>query len=449
MDYPTAEKYLYELTMFGTKLGLDNIRALLSRIGNPHHNLTFIHIAGTNGKGSVCAILNALLTAAGHRTGMFTSPHLVSLRERFKINNRIISCRDFVASFKKVYDAVTQMNTAGIYPTFFEVVTAMALHYFARKEVQFVIWETGLGGTYDATNAVDARYAVITTVERDHCEYLGDTLEQIARDKAGIIKPSAQFFTGERRPSLRSLFEQICSERGAAYSHTDNSNLKILRKSPSSVCFDYICNNERFESLTVPFGSNFLLNNLLLALRVFDAVCADTGLAHDRTGYEQVLRSGLPTIRLNGRFQRITADPVVMVDVAHNPAGMYALLDAVHSAYPGYAIHVLFGVMADKEYDEICKIIVPHAQRITCVTPPAKRALHNDILADTCRSYAHDAQIVRCSNNWIDDIRAFTDEYRSSQTLLLVCGSFYLIGDVLKRLGKSRIICHDKECDYR
>lgn len=446
--YRQAEAYLYDLRMFGTKLGLANITALLDLIGNPHHHLYFVHIAGTNGKGSVGAMLNALLTAAGLRTGMFTSPHLVSMRERFKINNRAVTPQAFVRSFNRVKRALDTMHTQDIYPTFFEVVTAIALDYFARKKVDIVLWETGMGGSLDATNAVNARTAVITNVSLDHCTYLGDTVAKIAREKAGIIKPGSTLITGSTDPDAVSVFEEICRRQNADMVLAPPDAVKLRRKTSRGMVIDYHCDTRSIGGIELNQYPSYQLANSSIALAVFEELCRQGKVAASL--FEQAVRDGFAHVRNPGRFQALRRIPPIILDGAHNPAGMIALKESVLDRFDGWTVHLLIGVLADKEYRQICSAIVPIAASVSCVTVPSMRSLSAADLAACCRDVVAPDIPVTVADSPYQVIDRFAKTYATTdRTVLMVCGSLYMIGDILKHYNKTPFTVHDKGTDYR
>ncbi|RJP59413.1 MAG: bifunctional folylpolyglutamate synthase/dihydrofolate synthase [Candidatus Auribacter fodinae] len=448
MNYIEAESYLYDLCLFGTKLGLNNIRCLLEVLGNPQSAYPIIHVAGTNGKGSVCALLQSLFTASGLKTGLYTSPHLISLRERLKIGVSVISTRDFISVLQKVKKAVEKLNGEGLNPTFFEVVTAMAFVYFQRKKVDVVVLETGLGGTFDATNVVASIVSIITNVELDHCKLLGDTFEKIAEDKAGIIKPRSVFLSAEPKPSVQSIFRRICAERNAEFIAVTPDSLTIRRRTPKYADCDFVSQSGSIDGIRTNLIASYQRQNIPLALeayvRAMAVLCPD--LPFDRIAGH--IKRGMRHVRLQGRFHRINKFPPVIADAAHNPAGIRECISAVHREFPCYRICLVFGILADKEYEKVAEIIAPEAEEITCVKPLSKRALPAEHLAECCRKFARCGVMVEAARDWKPAVDAFITD-NLDKTVLLICGSFYLLGDVLKRMGKTRLRVMDREADYR
>ncbi len=447
ITYSKAEAFLYELRLFGTKLGLANITRLLDLLGSPQNKLFFVHIAGTNGKGSVSAILNATLTSAGLKTGLFTSPHLVSLRERFKINNHSISPQSFTRHFIRVKNALDQLNEQRIYPTFFEVITAMAIDYFACQGVEVVLLETGMGGSFDATNVVTSDISVITTVALDHCKYLGTTIEAIARDKAGIINPGSLFVTGSEEPSALSVFEEVCRSKDVPMTVSSMQHINLKKRTDSGMIFDYDDGDLSLSDIKTNLVASYQLKNCAVALQVIQEIMRRKQF--DKSWFEQALH-GLKQVKIKGRFQIIQRTPPIILDGAHNPAAMLALKETIADVYPGWRVHLLLGILADKDYQQMCGIIAPVADRIDCITVPSGRSLPAGTLAECCRQYAPEeiqVEAVTSANKVIDQ---FNDNYtRSDKTVLLICGSLYLIGDVLALRKKSPYKTVDSGNDYR
>lgn len=450
MNYLQAEDFLYRLRWHGTKLGLRNITRLLELLNNPHKNLKFIHIAGTNGKGSVAAMLTSIFIEAGIRTGKFTSPHLISLRERITINNRCINPQSFSAGTDKVRIAVEQMNAEGAFPTFFEAITAVALDYFARRKVELVVWETGLGGMYDSTNVVDAVYSIITNVELDHCEYLGDTIEKIAKDKGGIIKSSSRFYTASDKPDALAVFRTLCSEKNVRMRQVSDNNIIISAISPHGIKVSYSDDSIAISEITTNLIAPYQCKNIALSVAVGYDVLSQLFSAKADEVLEAYIRKGLKRVRLSGRCDLVCRHPAILLDSGHNPAGIAALSETLKAVFPEYQIHLAMGVLRDKDCHGMCKTLIPLVRSVYCLEPPSERALPADDLAHVCKGYAgKDVPVV--SDHSLEQI---VEKYRrtchnTDKTVLVICGSFYLVGQALKIFGKSRLRVMDKGCDYR
>jgi len=451
MDYCQAESFLFNLCPHGTKLGLSNINHLLDSMGNVQRNLFFIHVAGTNGKGSVCSILNSIFCSVGLRTGVFMSPHLVSLRERIKINNRVIPINEFSACVNRIKSMVEHVRREySAQPTFFEVLTAMAVDYFYRKNVDIVLWETGMGGEYDSTNIVNRGVSVITNVSLDHCDYLGDTVEQIAKDKSGIIKKKSLFFTASKDKNVLKIFQNVCCKQNTEMIRADSSSIVIKNKNKRFKTFDYVKDNFIIPNLKTNLLASYQDDNLALAINCSQRILAEISKTMSSKELSRCIVRGIKNLKIAGRFQVLQEDPVIIVDSAHNQSGMSSLREAVLDVYSGKKINVIFGVLADKDYRSICSELVRFADRIFCVEPVSDRKLSAEKLAVCCTELA-DEKIDIVSNLPVHQVlESFCRKcYKRSDEVLVVCGSFYLVGEVIRTMGKSKIKIMDNESGYR
>ncbi len=395
MNYVETIEYLFSIRLFGQKLGLETMCELLRKLGNPERNLRFIHIAGTNGKGSVAAMCSSVLATAGYRTGLYTSPHLVSLCERFQINGQPIVEADVVRLVKKlrpVFEA-TQPRPA----TFFEVMTILALEYFREQKVEVIVWETGLGGRLDATNVVTPLVSVITNIAFDHMQYLGGTLEKIAGEKAGIIKPRIPVVTGADGVAL-NVIRQVCT--------TSKSSLTV------------ITNGDNRTSL---LGQHQAVN-----CAVAEAALRASGLNIT----DEQMWDGLAQTRWPGRFQIVHRKPIVVLDGAHNAAGAASLADTLDKHFQGKRLALVFGVLRDKNYDAMCQILAPLAVMIASTRVGSERTSDPAELAQLCRQ-ANPCAIVEVFQN-------IEKAYQAACTqaeVVVITGSLFLVGEAMNRLG--------------
>jgi len=360
MTYQEAIQFLYDLRMFGAKLGLDNVRKLAARVGNPQERLSFIHVAGTNGKGSTCAFLESVYRTAGHRTGLFSSPHLVSFRERIQVDKRLIpeaSVIDLVRELKPVLEGFPQDS----HPTFFEVITVMAMMHFEREACEIVILETGLGGRLDATNIVTPIASVITNVDLDHQAWLGDTIEAIAFEKAGIIKPSIPVVTSAQNPSvLEVIREKAASEKAPLHEITSDE-------------VDQWKNE--LSSLPLP-GEHQWWNAAL-------AAATATRLHKTITAPSDRIRVGLQGAQIRGRFEVVErAGQTLILDCAHNPAGIRSFVDTFQEEFPNRDIALIIGMLGDKETAAMCASLATIARKICVIGVQSSRLANPEELRD-------------------------------------------------------------------
>jgi len=449
MNYSQAESYLYDLRLYGTKLGLNNIACLLDKLDNPQKNLFFVHVAGTNGKGSLCSILNSILRAAGLKTAVFTSPHLISLRERFVVDNRVISAANFVSVLKRVKTACGELKKSDINPTFFEVVTAMAIDYFSREKVDAVILETGMGGSLDATNIVKSDISVITNVSLDHCKYLGDTVAEIAADKAGIIKNNQVFLTASDDNEVLDIFQKICDNKNTQMLVSDDKkHIRLTKRSPYEIKFDYIADKVCYKDLRSRLIAPYQLKNISLSVLAARTVFKTKNIPAEN--FEIYVQKGLEKASVKGRFQFIFRKPPVIVDAAHNIAGFSVLKTAVKKCFKDYKVCVMIGLLEDKDYGSVCRDIPSFADEIICVEPDSGRKLSCVDLEQCLRKYAPENMKISSSFNPAESVNSFINKNNfGSKKVLIVCGSFYLVGGILRDMGVTRLKIADKESDYR
>ncbi len=360
MTYAEAVQFLYGLRLFGAKFGLENTFKLAALAGNPQDKLRFIHVAGTNGKGSTCAMLESIYRTAGLRSGLFTSPHLVSFRERIQVNRQLITENEVVRLVDELQPLLKQFHTDH-HPTFFEVVTVMALKFFAEQKCDLVIWETGLGGRLDATNIVTPLASVITNIAFDHQQWLGDTLEKIAFEKAGIIKPGVPAVTAAEEPEALAVIKEVARE--------NNAPLKIVGRDAAPVRPDSAARC-RYLSLS---GEHQKIN-AALALAVVEILQKQIPVP------DETIRAGLANVNWPGRLQLIERPhgQKILLDGAHNVAGAEALRAAllerrlpnrlvpkpVRADLEIGAPAFILGVLQDKDWRHICETLAPLAGRI-------------------------------------------------------------------------------------
>ena len=403
MTYAEAIQFLYSLQMFGANFGLEPTRRLAALAGNPQENLCFIHVAGTNGKGSTCAMLESIYRAAGLRVGLFTSPHLVSFRERLQVNRQLIPEAE-VSRLAGELRTANQQNKA----TLFEFATVMALKYFSEQKCDLVVWETGLGGRLDATNIVTPLASVITNIALDHTQWLGDTLGKIAAEKAGIIKPGVPVVTTVTQPEVCAVIERVAK----------SSNAPLTRVPPSSNCH---------LPASVPLHGEHQKLNAALALATVEVLQRQIPItAAD-------VCAGLAAVNWPGRLQLIQKPngQRILLDGAHNEAGAETLRAALEKDFSGLRPVLIFGALADKSWRDICRILAPLPAK-TCTVPVAsERTAKAQELADDFRA-ANPAVPAVAFDNLAAALNASQDE-----PFIIITGSLYLIGEALEQLGFS------------
>jgi len=404
VSYDEAVQYLYSLRLFGAKFGLDNTFKLAALAGQPQARLQFIHVAGTNGKGSTCAMLESIYRAAGLRVGLFTSPHLVSFRERIQVNRQLIPEAE-VARLVAELRGLPAMAKPNFSPTFFEFVTVVALTYFAAQKCDLVIWETGLGGRLDATNIVTPLASVITNIAFDHQQWLGDTLAKIAAEKAGIIKPRVPVITATEAPEALRVIAQTAAEKAAP--------LTVVQAGDAA----------RLARPTLLGGHQKI--NAALALAAVKILQPQIPVA------DAALRAGLASVNWPGRLQviRRPGGKTILLDGAHNIAGATVLRAALEKEFAGAKPVLIFGALADKKWFDICTILSSTAHKILCVPVASERTAAAAELAAAFRAAAPNREI-RVLANVAEALNASKDE-----PFVLITGSLYLVGEALERLA--------------
>jgi len=407
MTYADAIQFLYGLRLFGAKFGLENSFKLAALAGNPQNQLRFIHVAGTNGKGSTCAMLESIYRAAGHRVGLYTSPHLVAFGERIQVNRKPLAEADVVRLLTELQPVLKEFP-ADHHPTFFEVVTVMGLRWFAERKCDLVIWETGLGGRLDSTNIVTPLASVITNIQFDHQRWLGETLDRIATEKAGIIKPGVPVITGAEEPQALAVIQETALQQRASLTlvtpaHTQHSPLDTLK-------LPLLGWHQRLNAAVALATARTLQNQLPIT--------------------EQAVREGLTTVRWPGRLQLVErgAGQRVLLDGAHNSSGATSLRAALEEHFPGTRPVFVLGIMADKDWDLMCEILAPLAGRILCVPVHSERTAEPAQLREACRRTNPDVEVETCPS--LSEALAHTE----AEPFTVVAGSLYLIGEAMELL---------------
>ena len=421
----TAEQAIASIHSFlrkGSTPGLYRIRELLDRIENPQRKLKFIHIAGTNGKGSTAAMTASILSRAGYRTGLFTSPFVYRFQERMQVNGVQISDEDMAAVTEAVIPYAAAMDEK---PTEFELVCAVAFTYFLRQNCDIVVLETGMGGAVDATNAIDVpEVAVITNIGLDHTEFLGDTLEKIAENKAGIFKEGGSAVIYRGTPGVEAVLVQICRERHVSLKKADFDSLHLISRSLEGQRFH--CGAR--ENLFLPLLGDHQLHNAAVVLAI-----VDTLIGKGWNISETHIREGLARVIWPGRFDIVCRDPLFIIDGGHNPQCIDALVKNIRDYLPGRRIVVLTGVLADKDYVDMFRPVMPYAERFVCITPPTPRKLEAAILAD----YLRQAGAVAVGCDTIEAGVQAAVALAGTDGVVLSFGSLYTIGAVRDALQKT------------
>jgi dihydrofolate synthase / folylpolyglutamate synthase len=414
------------------KFGLHNIRILSAELGNPHLAIPCVHVAGTNGKGSTAAMIDSIFRAAGLRTGLYTSPHLERINERIRIDGADISDAAFAEAWTRVQSAIESLLAAGklaAHPTFFECVTAIAFVAFAdalksgKSQTSVAVYEVGLGGRLDSTNIIEPEVAVITPVDFDHENFLGHSIEEIAREKAGIIKDDAWVVSAPQRPEARAVVATRAKERGARLVETSAawrlgeiaSRDGFYRSVASEI------GGKREIVLAPSLPGKFQLQNALTA-----ATAASLLRERGWPVSDEAITAGISSARWPGRLERISERPVIYLDGAHNPAAARALKAFSEENFAGRRIHLIYGAMRDKAVDEVAGLLFPLAETVTLTQPRQSRAISASHLAEMTSGLTREAAVVADPAAALDRVLAAA----APGDVIFVTGSLFLVGDL-------------------
>lgn len=417
-----AISYLNSLGVHRVNLSLDRISKILATFDNPHTKLTSIVIAGTNGKGSVATLIASVLSAAGLKVGLYTSPHLVNISERIRVNGEEISLSDLNRLITRIKGKASKTLTEQ--PTYFEVLTAVALVFFHEKQVDCAVLEVGMGGRFDATNLAEPIASVITNVYLDHTEHLGNTVEKIAYEKAGVIRYGVPVVTGTVGPALEVI---------SAAAKEKSARVLLLGRDFSSnrsnfADFDYNGQSFNLKNLLLGLPGLYQVNNATLAIATIEALRERFGIEID----EKSLREGLSTATWEGRMETLRLNPPLIVDGAHNPSAAQALRSSLMHAYPEKKFLFLIGMLADKDHEDYLKELAPISEGMIITEVPSDRNMPSEDLAHIARRYVDCVRVIN------DSEAAFLELTKHDSTPACVTGSLYLVGAVKKSIEDNR-----------
>ena len=421
MNYPDSVQFLYALgnEIQTAKLGLDRIRTVLDALGRPQDRLRFVHAAGTNGKGSTCAMIESGLRAAGLRTGLFTSPHLAEPTERIRVNGQPVSSARFAEAFDRVHRAVEDLLAAGsidLHTTYFETVTAMALTLFSDERLDIVVLETGLGGRLDATNVVIPELCIITPVDFDHEALLGKSLEAIAGEKAGILKPGVPAVFAHQRPEPAAALARRAAELAIPVDRREDWTVSDLEIDAWQSRFRLTGSREL--QIVCPLAGAHQVENAVIA-----------AMALVRLGLPSpAIETGIAAAVWPGRLERVSLHPEIVLDGAHNPAGARALAAHIERFYNQRRVRLIFGAMRDKAIAEISAILFPLAAEIIGTAPAQARALSPDVFR---RVAPHpNLRIARTLAEALEMVAGAADD-----DVVFVTGSLFLVAEARAMIG--------------
>jgi dihydrofolate synthase/folylpolyglutamate synthase len=419
---------MYALGRFGIVLGLETIENILKNLGNPHRKFKTIHLAGTNGKGSIASTLSAVLCKAGYKTGLYTSPHLVSFNERICVNNEQISNVDVI----NAYEAVMKADCGERNATFFEISTAMAFHEFARQNCDFAIIETGMGGRLDATNIISPVLSIITNIALEHTAYLGDTIEKIAFEKAGIIKDNTPVISGASNPEAAKVISEIADNRQAELFRL-NRDFSVTPAGENNR-FNYTGIQKIMSDMRTPLEGDHQLDNAAIALAACEVLVKNK--IADLT--DTAVKEGFNSVKWAGRIEKVASDPLTIIDGAHNLAAIITLTDYLKKNFSDKKITLIAGILDDKSYDTMLKEILPVCSKVIFTKADSERSIDPVKLFSVAEAMGKNATIISSVKVAILHAR----KNSSIDDIVIIAGSLYVAGEAkayFDSIGKAHL----------
>ena len=425
MTCEEALEYIHSVCWKGAIPGLERTETLLKKMGNPEKKLKFVHIAGTNGKGSTAAMTASILRKAGYRTGLYTSPYIYRFHERMQVDGVEISDKELAEITEYVKPLAQSMDES---PTEFELVSCIAFEYFYRSKCDIVVLEVGMGGALDSTNVIPVpEVAVITNIGLDHTEYLGDTIEKIAETKSGIFKENGHAVVYRGAPSVEAVYERVCAEKNVSLKKADFDGLVLRSHTLEGQVFD--CGSRK--NLVLPLLGDHQLHNAAVVLAIADTLIEEGWNISDQNIYD-----GFRDVHWPGRFDIVCRKPLFIIDGGHNPQCIEALVKNIQDYLTGKKVIALTGVLADKDYADMYRPVMPLVSRFVCITPPNPRKLEAVKLAEYLRDAG--AQADACATISEGVRKAIT--LAGEDGVVLCFGSLYSIGSIRDALVKMGLI---------
>ena len=426
MNYEEAMNFMQNTNKFGSVLGLDNIRELLERLGNPQDQLRVVHIAGTNGKGSTLAFLAGIFRESGYRAGRYVSPASFSYEERFRINEENISKKDLCFYMEKIKNVAEEMVKDGLsHPTMFEIETALSFLYFLDKKVDVVLLETGMGGRLDATNVVKKPIAtVIASIGMDHMQFLGDTLEKIASEKAGIIKEGCPVISYDNTKEVNEVIKNKAKQMHAKVTFVNSAGIRVLQESLNGESFSYRSSDGRwYEKIEIPLLGRHQINNAALALETLNVIKNYYCISDFQT------EDGMRKTIWRGRIEILEREPMVICDGAHNPDGAKSLLSFLQNNFTNQRLIYIMGVLSDKDYEQMVQILAPSADKIYTVAPDNPRALSSRELCNCISKYHQNVEERQRLAECLSEVRQKAEK----DDVIIICGTLSFQNELINQ----------------
>lgn len=424
MDYEEALQYISNTNRFGIKLGLETVTRLLELLGNPQENLNIIHVAGTNGKGSVCSFISNILIDAGYSVGLYTSPYLENFTERIRVDQNEIP-KEEVANIVNIIDKKISIMLKEGYsnPTEFEIVTAMALYYYNLCNVDYVVLEVGLGGRYDATNVIkESLVSVITSISLDHIGVLGDTISKIAYEKAGIIKNSGTVVVYKQEYEAEEVIREICRKKDAKYIGVDFDSIEIVRSDINTQVFNYTSSTYEYKNLEMKLIGEHQIKNAILAINVIEYLNI-----HKKINVNiENIKTGLLDTKWPGRIEIIKEAPLFIIDGAHNLDGAKSLAKVLEKNFSDKKETLIIGMLKDKEIDSVLEVLTPYFNKVIVTYPISDRSMEVDDLKIKISNYIEDVVAIKDINDAVN----LALKNANKDDVIIAAGSLYMIGAI-------------------
>jgi len=424
MNYEEALQYISNTNRFGIKLGLETVTRLLELLGNPQENLNIIHVAGTNGKGSVCSFISNILIDAGYSVGLYTSPYLENFTERIRVDQNEIP-KEEVANIVNIIDKKISIMLKEGYsnPTEFEIVTAMALYYYNLCNVDYVVLEVGLGGRYDATNVIkDSLVSVITSISLDHIGVLGDTISKIAYEKAGIIKNSGTVVVYKQEFEAEEVIREICRKKDAKYIGVDFDSIEIVRSDINTQVFNYTSSTYEYKNLEMKLIGEHQIKNAILAINVIEYLNI-----HKKINVNiENIKTGLLDTKWPGRIEIIKEAPLFIIDGAHNLDGAKSLAKVLEKNFSDKKETLIIGMLKDKEIDSVLEVLTPYFDKVIVTYPISDRSMEVDDLKIKISNYIEDVVAIKDINDAVN----LALKNANKDDVIIAAGSLYMIGAI-------------------
>lgn len=427
MNYEETIDYIHNRSKFNSGKGLDRIKRILQELGDPHLSLKVIHIAGTNGKGSTTAMITSILIAQGYKVGMFTSPFLEEFEERIQINGNNIPKERLCQVMGKVAEAEEKIDPTGTdTPTEFEIITAAMFLYFQEENIDLAVIEVGLGGRLDPTNVIIPLVSVITSISYDHMTLLGNSIEEIAMEKAGIIKNKVPVVSYPQRIEASSVIERVAAEENSRLIMVKEDSGELLRIEDKYQVVKISTEKDRY-TVALPLLGKVQIYNCSVVIHTIEVLIALGVTIGHKAIYE-----GLKKVTWKGRMEIMRTKPYVLIDGAHNIDGIEKLAQSIDIYFKYNKLYLIVGILEDKQLDDMLKTITPKAEKVIAVSPNSSRAASADKLRDKILKYNHEALAI---NDYEEAVK-YALSFCSEEDLLVICGSLYMIGDMRKIINK-------------